>query len=164
MCKPGSASCGSSRTAGGVGLALAVLAAAGVASTAAAFVSNILTAILVTMFSIAAALSMLLVVILRRTRGVVTWPMRPSLASRSRPVTVPARVLPVRREARPVAGAVARPAVPAHQPLAIEAPAPVPVRIGVPGGSSGLAAAWPEARVPEMVPAREYERLRTTRA
>jgi hypothetical protein len=39
---------------------------------------------------------------------------------------------------------VARPAVPARQPLAIEAPAPVPVRIGVPAGPDDLAmVAWP---------------------
>jgi hypothetical protein len=45
-------------------------------------------------------------------------------------------------------GPAARAAIPARQPLAIEAPAPLHARLGVPAGSGGLAmarlaAGWP---------------------
>jgi hypothetical protein len=148
MCKPGSASGGSSS---GLGLAVAVVGIAGVVSMATAYISTILTAALITVFSLAAAGIVMLVVILRRTRSVATWPIRtmvPPAAAR-RPAPAPRRALsapsrPGRPQARPVAAAVARPAVPARQPLAIEAPASVPVRIGVPAGRGDLAmVAWP---------------------
>jgi hypothetical protein len=147
MCKPGSASGG---TSSGLGLAVAVVGIAGVVSMATAYISTILTAALVTVFSLAAAGIVMLIVILRRTRSVVTWPIRttvPSAAVR-RPARAPRRALsvpsrPGRAQARPVAAAVARPAVPARQPLAIEAPAPVPVRVGLPAGPGDPAmVAW----------------------
>jgi hypothetical protein len=126
MCKPGSASGG---TSSGLGLAVAVVGIAGVVSLATAYIGTILTAALITVFSLAAAGIVMLVVILRRTRSVVTWPIRTTLP--------PAAV-------RRPAPAVARPAIPARQPLAIEAPAPVPVRVGVPTGPGDLAmVAWP---------------------
>jgi hypothetical protein len=154
MCKPGSARGGSSVTTSGAGLALAVLAAAGVVSMAAAFITDILTAALVTVFSIAAFGIIALTVILCRTRGVVTWPMRSPLATAGRgPAPAPVRALPARRVARPVAGAAARPAIPARQPLAIEAPAPAFARIGVPAESSGLVIVSQPAYSPEQVPA-----------
>jgi hypothetical protein len=150
MCKPGSASGGSGVTSSGLGVAFAVLGAAGVVSAASAFVGTVLTAALVTVFSLAAAGTVALVVILCRTRSVVTWPMRTTVppAAGRRPAPAPRRArpapsLPGRAPARPVTGAAARPAVPARQPLAIEAPAPVPVRIGLPVGPGDLAlAAW----------------------
>ena len=150
MCKPGSAS-GSGVTSSGLGLAVAVVGIAGVVSMATAFMSTIITAALITVFSLAAAGIVMLVVILRRTRSVVTWPMRTTLPSAAGQRPAPRRVLPApsllaRVQARPVAGAVARPAVPARQPLAIEAPAPVPVRVGVPTAPGDLArVAWPSA-------------------
>jgi len=159
MCKPGSAS-GGGVTSGGLGLAFAVVAVAGVVSMAGAFISTIITAALITVFSLAAAGTVMLVVILWRTRSVVTWPMRaaaPSAGGR-RVAPAPRRVrpapsLPVRAQARPVTGAAARPAVPARQPLAIEAPAAVPVRIGMPVGPADLAmVAWPPASEPGNVP------------
>ena len=144
MCKPGSASGG---TSSGLGLAVAVVGIAGVVSMATAYISTILTAALITVFSLAAAGIVMLVVILRRTRSVVTWPIRtmptsaavrrPAMAPPRRALSAPSR--PGRPQARPVAAAVARPAVPARQPLAIEAPAPVPVRVGVPTGPGDLA-------------------------
>jgi hypothetical protein len=145
MCKPGSASGGSGVTSSGLGVAFAVIGIAGLVSVASAFVSTIITAALITVFSLAAVGTVALVVILCRTRSVVTWPMRPSAASR-RPAPAPRRVrptpalpgrtpaLPGRTPARPVTGAAARPAVPARQPLAIEAPASVPARIWLPVG------------------------------
>jgi len=138
MCKPGSASGGSGVTSGGLGVAFAVVGIAGLVSVASAFVSTIITAALITVFSLAAVGTVALVVILCRTRSVVTWPMRPSAATR-RPAPAPRRVrpapaLPGRAPARPVTGAAARPAVPARQPLAIEAPASVPARIWLPVG------------------------------
>jgi hypothetical protein len=146
MCKPGSASGGSGVTSGGLGLAFAVVAAAGVVSMATAVISTIITAALITVFSLAAAGTVALVVILCRTRGVVTWPVRataPSAAGR-RVAPAPRRArpapsLPGRAQARPVTGAAARAAVPARQPLAIEAHASVPVRIGLPVGPADLA-------------------------
>jgi hypothetical protein len=148
MCKPGSASGG---TSSGLGLAVAVVGIAGVVGMATTYVSTILTAALITVFGLAAAGMVILVVILRRTRSVVTWPIRttvPSAAGR-RPARAPRRALsapsrPGRAQARPVAAAVARTAVPAREQLAIEAPAPVPVRVGVPAGPGDPAmVAWP---------------------
>jgi len=138
MCKPGSASGGSGVTSSGLGVAFAVVGIAGLVSVASAFVSTIITAVLITVFSLAAVGTVALVVILCRTRSVVTWPMRPSAAAR-RSAPAPRRVrpapaLPGRAPARPVTGAAARPAVPARQPLAIEAPASVPARIWLPVG------------------------------
>jgi hypothetical protein len=156
MCKPGSSSGGSGVTSSGLGLAFAVVGIAGVVSMATAFISTIITAALITVFSLAAAGTVMLVIILCRTRSVVTWPMRtamPSAAGR-RAAPAPRRVatapsLPGRTRVRPVTVAAARPAVPARQPLAIEAPAPVPVRIGVPVGPADLAlVAWPTASGP----------------
>ena len=152
MCKPGSAS-GGGLTSGGLGLAFTVVAVASVVSMASAFVSTIITAALITVFSLAAAGTVVLVVILCRTRGVVTWPVRTAMPSaaarRASPAPAPRRVrpapsLPGRPPARPVTGAAARPAVPARQPLAIEAPASVPAWIGVPAAPADLAVvAWP---------------------
>ena len=97
MCKPGSASGGSGLASGGLGLAFAVVGIAGVVSMATAFISTIITAALITVFSLAAAGTVGLVVILCRTRNVVTWPMRttaenslPSVATHSAPLA-PAR-------------------------------------------------------------------------
>jgi hypothetical protein len=59
---------------------------------------------------------------------------------------VRARIDPAR--ARPAVGPAARAAIPARQPLAIEAPAPLHARIGMPAGSGGLAMARPAARRP----------------
>jgi hypothetical protein len=156
MCKPGSASGGSGVTSSGLGVAFAVVGIAGVVSAASAFIGTILTAVLITVFSLAAAGTVALVVILCRTRSVVTWPARTPLppAGGRRPAPAPRRArpapsLPGRAPARPVTGAAARPAVPARQPLAIEAPAPVPVRIGLPVGPGDLAlAAWHPAPAP----------------
>jgi len=160
MCKPGSASGGSGLTSGGLGLAFAVVGIAGVVSMATAFISTIITAALITVFSLAAAGTVVVVVILWRTRSVVTWPIRttmPSAAGRRaapaprRAVAAPSR--PGRARVRPVTAAAARPAVPARQRLAIEAPAAVPVRIGVPAGPSDLAlVAWPAASGPGKGP------------
>jgi len=152
MCKPGSASGGSGVTSSGLGLAFAVVGIAGVVSAASVFIGTILTAVLIAVFSLAAAGTVALVIILCRTRSVVTWPLRTATAPRPatgrRPAPAPRRVrpappLPSRVPAEPVTGAAARPAVPARQPLAIEAPAPVAVRIGLPVGPGDLAlAAW----------------------
>jgi hypothetical protein len=138
MCKPGSASGGSGVISSGLGVAFAVVGIAGLVSVASAFVSTIITAALITVFSLAVVGTVALVVILCRTRSAVTRPMRPSAAGR-RPASAPRRVrptpsLPGRAPARPVTGAAARPAVPGRQPLAIEAPASVPVQIWVPVG------------------------------
>jgi hypothetical protein len=139
-------------------MALAVLGTVGVVSAASAFASAILTAVLVTVFSVAAGGAIMLVVILRRTRGVVTWPMRMSrppaagrLASAQGHV-LPAPGQPAGAQIWPVAGAVARPAIPARQPLAIGAPAPAHAWVGVPGGSRGLAMTWRPGRLPANVP------------
>jgi hypothetical protein len=156
MCKPGSASAGSGVTSGGLGLAFAVVAVAGVVSMATAVISTIIAAALITVFSLAAAGIVVLVVILCRTRSVVTWPTRTTVPSAGgrRPAPAPRRVrpapsLPGRAEAWPVTGAAARPAVPARQPLAIEAPASVPARIAVPIGPGDLAmVAWQPASGP----------------
>jgi len=148
MCKPGSASGGSGVTTSGLGVAFAVVGIAGVVTAASAFIGTILTAALITVFSLAAAGAVALVVILCRTRSVAAWPIRTALPSeagrRAAPAPAPRRVrpapsLPGRVPARPVTGAAARPAVPARQPLAIEAPAPVAVRIGLPVGPGDLA-------------------------
>ena len=74
MCKPGSASGGGGVTSSGLALAFAVAGIAAVVSMASALVSTIITAALITVFSLAAAGTVLLVVILCRTRGVATWP------------------------------------------------------------------------------------------
>jgi hypothetical protein len=71
---------------------------------------------------------------------VMAWPFS------RRPPLVPDRIQPARP--RPAVGAAARAALPARQPLAIEAPAPVHARIGVPAGSGGLAMARLTARWP----------------
>ena len=140
MCKPGSACCGSGATSTGLGLAVVVLGAVGVVSMAAAVISDILTAVLVTLISVAAAGSVMLAVHLYRTRGVMARPV-----SRRSPLAR-GRIQPARP--RPAVGATARAALPARQPLAIEAPAPVHARIGVPAGSGGLAMARLTARSP----------------
>jgi hypothetical protein len=156
MCKPGSSSGGSGLTSGGLGLAFAGVGIAAAVSTATALVSTIITAALITVFSLAAAGTVLLVIILCRTRGAVTWPARatmPSAAGR-RTVPVPRRAVPApsrpgRAWVRPVTAAAARPAVPARQPRAIEAPASVPVPVGVPIGPADRAmVAWPPAPAP----------------
>ncbi len=137
MCKPGSACCGSGATSSGFGIALAVIGTVGAVSMATVFISALLTAVLVAVFSVAAVQTIMVALILRRTRGVVTWPMRPpQLAARRRPA-VPA---------------AARPALPARRPLAIEAPAPAYVRAAAPAGSGDLAMASQPARVPQNVP------------
>jgi hypothetical protein len=145
MCKPGSACCGGGVTSTGLGLAVVVLGAAGVVSIAAAVISSILTAVLVTLISIAAGGSVALAVHLYRTRGVVARPVSRTPAAGQRPAAR-GRIAPAR--ARPAVAAAARPAIPARQPLAIEAPAPLHARLGVPAGSGGLAmarlaAGWP---------------------
>jgi hypothetical protein len=144
MCKPGSASGGSGVTSSGLGLAFAVVGIAGVVSAASAFIGTILTAALVTVFSLAAAGTVALVVILCRTRSVVSWPMRTAPPAVRRPAprrARPAPSVPGRAPAHPVTAAAARPAVPARHPLAIEAPAPVPAWIGLPVGPGDLALA-----------------------
>ena len=52
------------------------------------------------------------------------------------------------RPARPAVGPAARAAIPARQPLAIEAPAPLHAWIGMPAGSGGLALARLAAQRP----------------
>jgi len=142
MCKPGSAS-GGGVASSGLGVAFAVVGIAGIVSAASAFIGTILTAALIAVFGLAAAGTVALVVILCRTRSMVAWPVRTALPSeagrRTAPAPAPRRVrpapsLPGRVPARPVTSAAARPGVPARQPLAIEAPAPVLVRIGLPVG------------------------------
>ena len=146
MCKPGSACCGSGVTSTGLGLAVVVLGGIGVVSMAAVVISDILTAVLITLIGVAATGSVMLAVHLYRTRGVVARPApRPAAAGR-RPPLVRARIDGAR--ARPAVGPAARAAIPARQPLAIEAPAPLYARIGTPAGSGGLAmtlrpAHWP---------------------
>jgi len=145
MCKPGSACCGSGVTSTGLGLAVVVLGAAGVVSMAAAVISSILTAVLVTLISIAAAGSIALAVHLYRARGVVARPVSRTPSAGRRP-PARGRIAPAR--ARPAVAAAARAAIPVRQPLAIEAPAPLHARLGVPAGSGGLAmarlaAGWP---------------------
>jgi hypothetical protein len=145
MCKPGSASRGGGVTSTGLGLAVVVLGAVGVVSMAAAVISSILTAVLITLISIAAAGSVALAAHLYRTRGVVARPVsRIPAAGWRQPAR--GRIGPAR--ARPAVAPAARAAIPARQPLAIEAPAPLHARIGVPAGSGGLvmarlAADWP---------------------
>ena len=145
MCKPGSACCGSGATSTGLGLAVVVLGGVGVVSMAAAVIIDILTAVLVTLISAAAAGSVMLAVHLYRTRGVVARPgSRMPAGRRLRPAR--GRIGPAR--ARPAVAPAARAAIPARQPLAIEAPAPLHARIGMPAGSGGLAMArrpahWP---------------------
>jgi hypothetical protein len=160
MCKPGSASAGSGATSSGLGLAFAVLGFAAAVSMATAFISTIITAALITVFSLAAAGTIMLVVILCRTRSVVTWPPRTTLppAAGWRAAPAPRRVrpapsLPGRAQARPVTAAAARPTIPARRPLAIEALASVPVRIGALIGPGDLAlVAWPAASGPGKAP------------
>ena len=145
MCKPGSACCGSGATSTGLGLAVVVLGAVGVVSMAAAVISDILTAVLVTLISAAAAGSAILAVHLYRTRGVVARPAARRAAAR-RPPLVRGRIDPA--QARPPVRPAARAAIPARQPLAIEAPAPLHARIGMPAGSGGLAMARLAAQRP----------------
>jgi hypothetical protein len=146
MCKPGSASCGSGVTSTGLGLAVVALGAVAVVSMAAAVISSILTAVLVTLISIAATGTIALVVHLYRTRGVVARPATRMPGAGRRPPSARGRIGPVR--ARPAVAPAARIAIPARQPLAIEAPTPLHARLGVPAGSGGLAmarlaAGWP---------------------
>jgi hypothetical protein len=145
MCKPGSACCGSGATSTGLGLAVVVLGAVGVVSMAAAVISDILTAVLVTLISVAAAGSVMLAVHLYRTRGVVARPGPRRAAAGRRPL-VRGRIDAAR--ARPAVGPAARAAIPARQPLAIEAPAPLHAWIGMPAGSGGLALARLTAQRP----------------
>jgi hypothetical protein len=140
MCKPGSASSGGGAASTGLGLAVVVLGVVALVSMAAAVISSIITAVLVTLIGAAAGGSILLAVQLYRTRGVVARPVsrRPPLARD--------RIQPARP--RPAVGAADRAALPVRQPLAIEAPAPVHARIGVPAGPgrpvmARLAARWP---------------------
>ena len=140
MCKPGSASFGGGAASTGLGLAVVVLGGVALVSMAAAVISSVLTAVLMTLIGVAAAGSILLVVQLYRTRGVMARPV-----SRRSPLAR-GRIQPARP--RPAVGAAARAAIPDRQPLAIEAPAPVPARIGVPAGYGGRAMArltvrWP---------------------
>jgi hypothetical protein len=140
MCKPGSASSGGGAASAGLGLAVVVLGAVALVSMAAAVISSILTAVLVTLIGVAAAGSVLLVVQLYRTRGVTARPV-----SRRSPLAR-GRIQPAR--SRPAVGAAARTAIPDRRPLAIEAPAPLHARLGMPAGSGGLAmarlaAGWP---------------------
>jgi hypothetical protein len=149
MCKPGSASSGGGAASTALGLMVAALGAVALVSMAAAVISSIITAVLVTLIGVAAAGSILLAVQLYRTRGVMARPVS------RRPPLVPDRIQPARP--RPAVGAAARAALPARQPLAIEAPAPVHARIGVPAGSSGLAMArltprWPAGTGGSPVP------------
>jgi len=155
MCKPGSACCGSGVTSTGLGLAVVALGAVGLVSMAAAVISSILTAVLVTLISIAAAGSIALAVHLYRTRGVVARPAS-RMPGCGRPPSARGRVGPAR--ARPAVAPAVRAAIPARQPLAIEAPAPLHARLGVPAGSGGLAMArlaadWPGDmdRLPELL-------------
>ncbi len=113
MCKPGSACCGCAASSSGIGVAAAVVVIAGATSMAATLISDILTAVLVSVLTVAAGGSILLVAILRRTRGVVTW--QPGRAR-------PARL--AHPAARPAISAepAARPAMTAPRPLAITAP------------------------------------------
>jgi len=90
MCKPGSASGGSGVTSSGLGVAFAVVGIAGVVSAASAFIGTILTAALITVFSLAAAGAVALVVILCRTRSVAAWPIRTALPSEAGRRTAPA--------------------------------------------------------------------------
>jgi hypothetical protein len=126
MCKPGSACCGCATSSSGIGLAVGVVAVAGATSMAATLISDILTAVLVSVLSVAAGGSIMLVVILRRTRGVVTWP--PGRARPARSMAGP--------PARGLAGPPARPAMTASRPLAITAPGRL--RIVTRPGSPGL--------------------------
>jgi hypothetical protein len=127
-------------------LAVVVLGGIGLVSMAAVVISDILTAILITLIGVAAAGSIMLAVHLYRTRGVVARPgPRPAAARRRQPL-VRARIDQAR--ARPAVGLAARAAIPARQPLAIEAPTPLHARIGMPAGSGGramarVAAHWP---------------------
>src|SRR5262249_45249985 len=151
---------------------VAVLGAVGAVSMAVTFASTILTAALIIVFGAAAAMAVMLVTLLSRTRGAVTWPMRisrpPAAARRAAPV--PGRVLPAAGRAaagrpalgrpavdRPALGqpatrAAARPAIALRQPLAIEAPAPGYVRAGLPTGLSGPATRWLPVRWPGSGP------------
>jgi hypothetical protein len=155
MCKPGSASSGGGAASTGLGLAVVVLGAVALVSMAAAVISSILTTVLVTLIGVAAAGSIVLVVQLYRTRGVVARPVsRRSPLARGRIQPAPIRPAPIRpapirpARPRPAVGAAARAAIPDRQPLAIEAPAPLHARLGMPAGSGGLAmarlaAGWP---------------------
>jgi hypothetical protein len=175
MCKPGSASSGGGAASTGLGLAVVVLGAVALVSMAAAVITSILTAVLVTLISMAAAGSVALAVQLYRTRSVVARPARMPAAGR-RPPPARGRIEPAR--ARPAVAPAARAAIPARQPLAIEAPAPLHARLGVPAGSGGLAmarlaAGWPgdmdslqELLLPadrQQVPAARAEDVVTTR-
>ena len=155
MCKPGSASSGGGAASTGLGLAVVVLGAVALVSMAAAVISSILTAVLITLIGVAAAGSVMLAVLLYRTRGLMTRPAsRRAAARRPRPL-VRGRIQPAR--SRPAVGAAARAAIPARQPLAIEAPAPLHARIGMPAGSGGRAMAhraapWPGDTVGGLPP------------
>jgi hypothetical protein len=139
MCKPGSASSGSGVASTGLGLPVVVLAAAGAVSMAGAVISTFLTAVLVTLIGVAAVGSIMLAVLLYRTRGAATRSAsRPPATGRQAPL-VQGPIQPAR--SRPAVGAAARAAIPARQPLAIEAPAPLPARLSVPAGSGDLAMA-----------------------
>ena len=145
MCKPGSASSGGGAASAGLGLAVVVLGAVALVSMAAAVISSILTAVLVDPD--------------RRRRRRERLAGGPALPDAGR--DGPAAGFRQRPGRRPGAGprsslpgpgrpsaAAARTAIPDRQPLAIEAPAPVPARIGVPAGYGGramarLTAYWP---------------------
>jgi hypothetical protein len=77
------------------------------------------------------------------------WTPPPAGGQRAAPAlrrVRPAPALPGRGRARPVTGAAARLPVTARQPLAIEAPTPVQVQIGLPvGPGDPVLVAWPSA-------------------
>ena len=106
-----------------------MLAAAGAVSMAGAVISTFLTAVLVTLIGVAAVGSIMLAVLLYRTRGAATRPASRAPATGRAPL-MQGRIQPAR--SRPAVGAAARAAIPARQPLTIEAPAPLPARLGVP--------------------------------
>jgi hypothetical protein len=135
MCKPGSVCCGCGTSSSGIGVALAGVAVFGFVSMAAALISDILTVVLVGVFSLAVAGTIMLVTILRRTRGVVTWPRSAGWpAGARRPIAARARAgIPRAARTAPgraaLAGPPAAPALTAPQPLAIEAPVPALLRL-----------------------------------
>lgn len=127
MCKPGAACCTCGTASSGIGVAVGVVAAATLVSVASTVITDILTAVLVGVFTFAAAAGVLLVITLWRTRGVATRPR----AARQPVTAVMARVVPPPR-ALPATPAVdGRSLTPPRPARAIEAPGPR--WAGVPG-------------------------------
>jgi hypothetical protein len=125
---------------------------------AAALISDILTVVLLGVFSLAVAGTIVLVTIMRRTRGVVTWPRSAEWPyGARRPIAARAGAEPVRaagtapRRAA-LAGPPAAPALTAPRPLAIEAPVPALLRLSgyawIPEGNT------PGIPAPAVLPAR----------